>query len=667
MKVAGARGKTEAAIDTERVRPPLTLCVLGPFSLTTGDGRTITVTSRKYRALLAVLAASPGRPVSRDRICGLLWADFGQEQARSSLRQALASLRRELGDDSRALRSSDQDITLEPSCCSSDISAFLTLSRSGSLEDLAAANSLYRGDFLMDHGVPDASFEDWCSSERRRLAEISMTVLEALSAQTLGSERIGYARSLVERDPLRESSHRILARAYLAVGDKALALRQLDACESLLSADLGVAPAPETQALRREILAMGSGPMNGAATHKQAKALHVAVIPFTNLSSDPQQQYLADGISEDIITGLGRFRHISVTARHSSFRFRGDVDVAAAGQSLNVSYIVSGSLRRSGQRLRITVQLIAADTGIHHWGEAYDIPGDEVFTAIDEAVQRIVTTLGGRIADAGVHHARLKPPNSLAAYELMLRANALDWESREAKAEARRMLEQALAIDSGYATAHSLLAAVSLRDAAYHARLTRDVLDTCLRHARRAVEISGDDSSCHSILGWVLIARGEFDLAAEHLGHAEQLNPHNPFVIVNRGSLLNQTGQPDAAIACFERVQSIDPYFNPSWLREKFGLAHFLAGRYAGCIEHLSRASKLRFYMQAMKAAAHAMLDDAEHSAISRTAALRDRPDCTAELVLSLIPLARQQDRDHISTALARAGFSDAQVLERQN
>lgn len=219
------------------------------------------------------------------------------------------------------------------------------------------------------------------------------------------------------------------------------------------------------------------------------------------------------------------------------------------------------------------------------------------------------------------------------------------------------MLERALTLDPDYATAHSLLAAVSLREASYHARLTPEALDTCLVHARRAIEIDANDSACHSILGWVLIARGDFDLAAEHLARAERLNPNNPFVMTNRGSLLNQTGRPDEAIACFEQVQAVDPYFNPSWLREKLGFAHFQARRYGECIAQLNRAPKKRFYMHAILAAAHAMADDLPSAETARQAALAGRPDCTVETVASLLPCARAEDRAHLSEALVRAGF----------
>lgn len=386
----------------------------------------------------------------------------------------------------------------------------------------------------------------------------------------------------------------------------------------------------------------------------------IAVLPFTSMSGDQEQQFLNDGMAEDIITGLARFRHLDVAARNSSFRYRGDVDIRKAGADLGVQYIVEGSVRKTSNRLRITAQLIQVSSRKHVWADSYDIPDRDFFDVQDRVVQRIVATLVGRVTDASVHHAKLKSPGSLAAYELVLRANALSWETKEAKNEARQLLEAALQIDPQYATAYSLLAAIMLRDAAYHSMLTMRVLDDCVTQASQAVAIDDNDSACHSILGWVLIARGDFVLASEHIDRALQLNPNNPFAMINRGSLLCQTGQPDAAIELFQKVMSSDPFFNPSWCREKLGFAHFTARRYSDALDQLSRVSKKRFYMQALEAACQAKLGmtNAVELALKRTFALR--PDCSIEIVTSLLPYLNSDDSRHLAEALALAGLQSS-------
>ena len=615
--------------------------------------------------MLAILALTTDHKATRERLCGLLWADRGEEQARNSLRQALAVLRRELGEaGSQILHTQDDLIGLKTGSLAIDATEFLMLTQSSDTTRLREAASLYQGELLADTSIQDAAFEDWLASERRLMADRAITVLDRLVGLETGSARIEYAKRLVGFDPLREASHRALMLAFLDAGENGLALKQFETCSKILKDELDAEPASQTQELRQRIVD-GSGlpttqkPSEDlkASSHFDERLLSVAVLPFVNLSGDAQQIYLCDGIAEDIITGLARFKHLDVIARNSSFLYRGDIDIKKAGEELDATYIVEGSLRRMGQRLRITGQLIDARVRKHLWADSYDVSDVELFDVQDQVVQKIIATLVGRVTDASVRHAKLKPPQSLAAYELVQRANALNWEGREAKNEARKMLEAALQLDPGYATAHSLLAAITIRDAAYHAQLTRSVLNAALTHALKAVEIDANDSSCHSILGWILLARSEFDVASESIRRALQLNPNNPFAMMNRGSLLNQTGHPDEAIAWFERVQRSDPYFNPSSCCEKLAFAHFTARRYAEASDQLSKASKRRFYMHALDAACHAKLSRHSAAQTAKNRTLEIRPDCDIGIVVSLLPYSLARDREHLEDALNMAGF----------
>src|SRR5688572_22998184 len=194
-----------------------------------------------------------------------------------------------------------------------------------------------------------------------------------------------------------------------------------------------------------------------------AKTNHVSicVLPFANLSGDPEQEHFSDGITEDIITELSRWRLFSVRSRSASFRYRGvAVDMKQVARELNVRYIVEGSVRRVGERIRITAQLIDAETGSHIWGEKFDRDLAGVFSVQDQVVQKIVSTLVGRVQAADIERARRKPPTSLAAYEYVLKANALPWDDPEGGAEATRLLETAIKLDPGYGLAHAVLAAL---------------------------------------------------------------------------------------------------------------------------------------------------------------------------------------------------------------
>jgi TolB-like protein len=186
----------------------------------------------------------------------------------------------------------------------------------------------------------------------------------------------------------------------------------------------------------------------------------VAVLPFTNLSGDLEQQYFSDGITEDLITELSRFRQLFVIARNSSFQYRGkDVDVRRVGRELGVQYVVEGSIRKAAERVRITAQLIDAATGNHLWAERFDRDYHDVFAVQDEVTQTIVSTLVVRLEDEGLASAKRKPPASMQAYDYWLRGkNCLDLWTKPANVEAREFFEKAIAIDPGYARAYAGLA-----------------------------------------------------------------------------------------------------------------------------------------------------------------------------------------------------------------
>ena len=185
----------------------------------------------------------------------------------------------------------------------------------------------------------------------------------------------------------------------------------------------------------------------------------IAVLPFTNMSGDPDQQYFSDGITEDIITELSRFHELSVLARSALFRFRGQaVDVGAVARELGAQYVVEGSVRKLGTRIRIAVQLIDVESGNHLWAERYDREQQEMFAVQDDIVRSLVGTLVGRLEAIGAERSGSKPPASMVAYDYLLRALAQPIGDLTAEAEARRYLEKAIELDPNYGHAQGLLA-----------------------------------------------------------------------------------------------------------------------------------------------------------------------------------------------------------------
>ncbi len=265
----------------------------------------------------------------------------------------------------------------------------------------------------------------------------------------------------------------------------------------------------------------------------------ICVLPFANMSGDLEQQYFSDGITEDIITELSRWHILSVRSRSASFRYRKvAVDMKQVARELSVRFIVEGSVRRMGARIRISAQLIDTETNSHIWAEKFDRDLPELFAVQDHVVQTIVSTLVGRVQASGSERARRKPPASLAAYECVLQGNALPWDDPDSLAEATRLFSKAIEIDPGYGLAHALLSAMWVDKWENDSSNSDAALQEAFALANRAVELDQDDSTCFSLLGQVHLLRRSFDLALQHVRRAVEMNPNNQWNAADMGSIL---------------------------------------------------------------------------------------------------------------------------------
>jgi TolB-like protein/Tfp pilus assembly protein PilF len=323
----------------------------------------------------------------------------------------------------------------------------------------------------------------------------------------------------------------------------------------------------------------------------QAARPSIAVLPFNNLSGDPQQQYFSDGITEDIITDLSRFRALFVIARNSSFQYRGStLDATRIGRELGVRYLADGSVRRIGDRVRISARLIDAETGANLWADNLDRSADEILAAQDDIVHAIASTLGHRIEAAGQERALHLSPDALSAYDLVLRSQALLLLfRRDDNAEARQLAERALALDPRSAAAHTelgwsycldcILSWVEDRPAAFAA---------AFKAAQRAVLLDEADCRARWLLGNVHIYRREFDEARAQLRKAIWLNPNDVEARGIYGFLLIAVGEPDAALEQFDIARRQNP-FEFNWVTWYRGIALFTARRYDEAIAILKQ------------------------------------------------------------------------------
>lgn len=394
----------------------------------------------------------------------------------------------------------------------------------------------------------------------------------------------------------------------------------------------------------------------------------IAVLAFTNMSGDPGQDYFSDGITDGIITDLSRFSELLVIARNSSFQYKGkSVDIRQVGRELGVRYVLEGSIRRAGDRIRISAQLIDATTGAHRWADRYDRKLDDTFAVQDEVARTIVAVLAVHVNKAETERALAKPPAVWLAYDHYLRAacTLALFNSSFSKVEllqARRGLDRALAIDPNYARAHAALSRSSIE--LWVRRWDDDcpwtaAIDGAYQSAREAVRLAPNLSDAHVALGWALNYMRQHEAAITEFERATQLNPN--FTDYHFAFALLVAGEPAKAIQTLEAHMRLDPFYQartPAML----GFAYYLLGRYLDALPHLQEAaSRAPNYAHSRRylAATYAQLGQLDRARDEATEALRIEPWFRINQGIFGRICKRPEDAEHFSKGLRKAGFPE--------
>jgi len=329
----------------------------------------------------------------------------------------------------------------------------------------------------------------------------------------------------------------------------------------------------------------------------------IAVLPFENISGDPEQMYFVDGLTEDLITDLSKVPDLFVIARHSSFAYKGKaVNVQQIARELDVKYILEGSARRTADRVRINAQLIDSTGGGHVWADRFDRSLSDIFAVQDEVVATIVEALIGRLMAARLRE-RYRPAN-LEAYDVCIRGRARVYSTDVV--EAIPLLERAIALDPNYAEAHRWLA-WSQSVGWLHMNLPMDPFRRrSIESARRAVELDRDDSGAHWALAWVLLYERLWEESASEFEIALRLNPNDADAWSKLSDLKVMEGRGSEAVACVERALRLSPY--PSDFYWDLGQAYYAAGQYEAAVKALHHDSTYRTGSRRFLAAALAQL-----------------------------------------------------------
>jgi adenylate cyclase len=318
----------------------------------------------------------------------------------------------------------------------------------------------------------------------------------------------------------------------------------------------------------------------------------IAVLSFQNISGDPEQEYFSDGITEDIITELSRFRSLFVIARTSSFHYKGrSPKVQDIGRELGVQYVIEGSVRRAGNRVRVTAQLVEAETGNHLWAERYDRELEDIFAVQDEVTHRIVATLAGRLEDAGRKRALRKSAGHLSAYDLLLRGrHCLEDGSKHAVLEAREMFKRVLELEPDYAQGYVALAETYFYEAISNWTAAPDAAaERVFELGRAAMKLDDQESRAHLCLAWgYWRLKSNFEMAETQIDEAITLNPNDLDNYCLKALICTCSGKLEEGISCASHALRHAPNM-PEKCMYSCVIAEYLLGRFDQAIMTFGR------------------------------------------------------------------------------
>ena len=639
-----------------------------------GDAE-VKVKSLKARALLAYLATRLGEAVPRGVLAELLWGSRSETQARASLRQTLATLRRAIGPRGQAaIVATPEAVALDPDSVWIDVRAVESAAESqgSDLPDLATC---YRGEFLEGLSLDEISFDRWLIAEREKARRLACKVFEALM-QIAESERrledaITHGTKLLALDPLQEHVHRSLMRLYAAQGRHDAALALYEKCRQELAEQLGVTPEEATvslvQSLRRERRTSQAGP--GAASkpiapEEQAtspvlpRRPSIAVLPFHSIQQDEEGGYFGEGVAEDIIIELSRNKDFFVVARHSSFRYRAEPsDLVAVGRELGVRYLLLGSVRRLETRIRLSVHLVNAESGMEIWAERYDRDLEDIFDVQTEVARTVTATISGRIAFFD-HEARWTTrPEHLDAYDYLLRGmQCLQLYTPECYATARQHFEKAAKIDPNYARPYGYLCVVGVYE--WFWTMAEGGLRDVLAVGEKAIAMDPHESRSHMALGVAHLFSRDHERAIYHFDQSLALNANDDLAITEHGRLLMYLDQPEAGLMRVREAMRLNP-FHPNWYWNIYGRCLHTAGRYHEAIEAFRKIDTPQFWILAYLAACHAMIGEEEKASQYLRQCRDAKPDFTLDTFGRILPYSKPETRERFLDTLRRAGLPD--------
>lgn len=654
--------------------------LFGKFEVLNDAGRPVSVAGAKTQGLIAFLALSMGMPPTRDRIINLFWGDRFTDQARQSLRQAIAKLKRILPDGDDAFLTDQDRIAFNPDVVRVDVERFTELSKSSDADDVLQAVTLLRGPLLEGFYGQQAEFEDWISSERQRINELTSAALEcAVATETArghAASALEHARQVSQLNPWSDAAQMVLLRLLAQTGDRAVAIQHAQSYEKTLREELGIGPGQEFQELIAQIKGENFVPVARSQTNAPTPALRprsngqgrtsMAIVPFAWMASEADHGFLVDGLVEDISTKLSRFSWLTIRAGGSTHGARlTGTEMSELYSDRGIDYLVHGSLRSQGNRFRLTVQLADPKDGRYLWVERFDRSSDDQFALQDDLSDAVVGSMEATLERLEGRSTRSLPLEEMSAWECYHRGLAIQYEFDAAtNCEAQRHFRRAIELDPNFGLAYARLSyAIVISTIYFEADDVNALLNEALQHAQKASRLDPDDAVVRFALGRVLLALGEYDQSISHLKNAIELNPNMAQAHCGLGDSMAYSGDLDAAMSCFEeavRVSPNDPY---RWAFLSYGATALLfRGDYDDAEKWAAEAEAMpnaHYWPTAIRASAlaHAGRDAEARSVLDRLKEMR--PGITRDFIESRLFYLRcpKQIETYVS-GLRKAGLA---------
>jgi TolB-like protein/Tfp pilus assembly protein PilF len=541
----------------------ITVQLLGGASLRSGDAPLGGPPAQRHRiALLTLIVASWPQPLSRDRAMALLWPERDTANARRLLNLAVHVLRAALGE--AAIASTGDGLLLNPSRLTCDLHELRAAIAANASESVVR---LYAGPLLDGFHLDESTDFGYWLDERR--SEINHAYIGALLALAERQEqsgdvhgRVGTCRRLVGADPHSGLYAQTLMHALDAAGDRAGAIHHANEHARRRRSDFDLEPDPAVAALAKQLRDAPSRRQPALNVADRARSPSVAVLPFLNLSADAENEYFADGITEDVIANLSKIRALKVISRTSIMPFKQrQQSMKEIGAALGATTVLDGSIRHVRERVRIVAKLIDVASDQHLWAETYDRDATDIFAIQTDVALHIAAALKAELSRDEHTRVRKEPTKDLQAYKLFLKGR--QWFIRyntEAYGRAIEYFDRAIARDPGFALASANLAMTYTELAESGVAAPGNAYERAAEAAANALRLDPDLAAAHTTMAHIMMARDLDWLGAEQgFKRALELSPSDDDAYDLYGRLCAGLGRYDEAIALQRRAHELDP------------------------------------------------------------------------------------------------------------